>query len=299
MAPRMRAAGIRQMSLLRRLASVTGRWASRSGAFFPGLRRGMMTPRRQFRGTVPACGRLLDSRGTARFATRPTWRSASPCVPSAPGAGPKGNSRGMRLRSAIVTGVKSLAFVGIGGGGLDFGCRVAFAAHGFIRWLTFWRLLSTVPPDFTAGALREQGAYTRSNACRLLPPVASSMVRSVRLPIVDAPRGASLRRTLSRSLRSAWGAAAVVRYNSASPGVQNGDGWRLPAGTVALVAFCIPDAMCLSVLPMLVNSRGILQSWLVAPLRLFQFAFPMLIMSGHASVPLRVFHQPRSGLQRG
>ncbi|RNC32195.1 ribonuclease HI [Trypanosoma cruzi] len=179
----------------------------------------------------------------------------------------------MRLSSAIVIGVKPLAFVGIGGGELDFGCRVAFADHSFTRWLTSWRLLSTAPPDFTTGMLREQGAYTRRNTCRMLPAVTSSMVRSVRLQLLDAPRSTPLRRSLGRSLRSAWGAAAMVRSNSASPGVQNGDGWRLPAGTVALVAFCIPDEMCLSVLSMLVNSRGILQSWLVIPLRLFQFAF--------------------------
>ncbi|RNC40853.1 hypothetical protein TcCL_NonESM09644 [Trypanosoma cruzi] len=41
-------------------------------------------------------------------------------------------------------------------------------------------LLSIGPSDFTAGMLRERESHARRTTCRLLPSVASSLVRSVR-----------------------------------------------------------------------------------------------------------------------
>ncbi|KAF8306304.1 hypothetical protein TcBrA4_0031960 [Trypanosoma cruzi] len=101
MTSRMRAAGVRSMSLLRQLLSVTGRWELRLDAVLSGLGRSSTAPRRQLRGTVPAHGRLSNSQGTARLATRTRWRSASPCILSGPGTGPKSNSRRVRPGSAI------------------------------------------------------------------------------------------------------------------------------------------------------------------------------------------------------
>ncbi|RNF19233.1 hypothetical protein TcG_04659 [Trypanosoma cruzi] len=43
--------------------------------------------------------------------------------------------------------------------------------------------------------------------------------------------------------------------------------------TVAMVALRIPDAACFAVLSMLASHRGILRSWLVIALYLFQFSF--------------------------
>ncbi|KAF8297772.1 hypothetical protein TcBrA4_0066170 [Trypanosoma cruzi] len=105
MTSRMRATRIRSMSLLRQLVIVAGRWGSRSDAVFPGLqRRGMTTTRLRFRVTVPARRRLLNSRGTARFAARPRWRQRLSIYSSGPGASPRGSSRRVRSSSAIVIG---------------------------------------------------------------------------------------------------------------------------------------------------------------------------------------------------
>ncbi|PWV12617.1 hypothetical protein C3747_49g8 [Trypanosoma cruzi] len=104
MTSRMRVAEMRSMSLLGQLLIVTGRWGSRLDAVLSGLGRSSTAPRRRFRGTAPARRRISNSQGAARLATRPRWRSASPCIPSGPGAGPKSNSRRVRPGSAILIG---------------------------------------------------------------------------------------------------------------------------------------------------------------------------------------------------
>ncbi|KAF8293636.1 hypothetical protein TcBrA4_0075220 [Trypanosoma cruzi] len=168
-------------------------------------------------------------------------------------------------------GRSPLAFVRVGGGGRGFKRRVAFAAHSFMRWPAFWCLPGPAPSEFTAGVPGDEGrahGVLLAGCCRRGFECGAERVQR----LLDASRSASPHRSLSRSLRSACSAATVVRSNSASPEVQNGEGWRLLAGTVAVTAFCVSDVTCLSVLSVPVNSRGILQSWLVTSLCLFQSA---------------------------
>ncbi|KAF8280875.1 hypothetical protein TcBrA4_0092170 [Trypanosoma cruzi] len=91
---RMRVVEMRSMSLLRQLLSVTGWWELRLDAVLSGLGRSSTAPRRELRGTVPAHGRISNSQGTARLATRTRWRSASPCILSGPGTGPRATAVG-------------------------------------------------------------------------------------------------------------------------------------------------------------------------------------------------------------
>ncbi|KAF8305409.1 hypothetical protein TcBrA4_0040470 [Trypanosoma cruzi] len=158
MTSRMRAAGVRSMSLLRQLLSVTGRWESRLDAVLSGLGRSSTAPRRQFRGMAPALGDYRTARGRHALATRPRWRSASPCIPSGQAPVPRATAVGCGRALPYLLGevhrIRQDRWRRVG----LWGARVAFAAYSLMRWLTLRCLLSIGPSDFPAGVLKERGA---------------------------------------------------------------------------------------------------------------------------------------------
>ncbi|KAF8282807.1 hypothetical protein TcYC6_0021280 [Trypanosoma cruzi] len=116
----------------------------------PGLRRGVTAPRRQFRGTVPACSRLLGGRERHASPHGPGGAEPLHVFSQRQAPAPWATVMGCDWALPWLFGVKPLAFVSIGGGGRGFKRRVAFAAHSFMGWPAFRRLPGTAPSELTA-----------------------------------------------------------------------------------------------------------------------------------------------------
>ncbi|PWU83376.1 hypothetical protein C3747_888g19 [Trypanosoma cruzi] len=274
MTSRMRVAEMRSMSLLRQLLSVTGRWESRLDAVLSGLGRSSTAPRRQFRGTAPARRRLSNSQGTARLAIRPRWRSASPCIPSGPGARSQEQQPYGAAGLCHIYWVRSIAFVGIGWRRVGLWVPCCFrrlqlhevadlqvsAEHWAIE-IHGWRAQGT--RGLSTGVLP-------AACCRPCPRARSGVCASGFRMLRAAPPcdGGPAADRLLRGVRRRWRGPIPPAMES-----RMGTAGDSMPGTVALVALRVPSTTRFSVLHILVNSRGILQSWLNTSLGLFQSAF--------------------------